>query len=60
VIGVVLGPIMEVSLHQALTIWGPAFVLRPLALVLAGAIVVSVGVSLRQMRKRTGGHSAAA
>jgi hypothetical protein len=58
VIGVVLGPIMEVSLHQALTIWGPAFVLRPLALLLACAIVVSVAVSLRRARTRTGGHSA--
>ena len=59
VIGVVLGPIMEVSLHQALTIWGPAFVLRPLALALACAIFVSVAVSLRRAKTRTGGHSAA-
>jgi TctA family transporter len=59
VIGVILGPIMEISLHQALTIWGPAFVLRPVALVLVLAIVASVLVSLRRARARTGGRPAA-
>ena len=30
VIGVVLGPVAEDSLHKALAIWGPSFFLRPL------------------------------
>ena len=52
-IGLVLGPIMELSLHQALTIWGPSFVLRPIALLLAGATLVTVVVSMsRAMTSR--------
>jgi len=43
VIGVVLGSIAEVSLHQALGIWGPAFFLRPMALVLEVLILSSGG-----------------
>jgi TctA family transporter len=54
VIGLVLGPIMELSLHQALTIWGPAFVLRPVALALAGATVATVVVSIRMAARRKG------
>jgi TctA family transporter len=53
-IGIVLGPIMETSLHQSLAIWGPAFVLRPIALGLALTIVASVVVSLRRARARRG------
>ena len=43
VIGIVLGSIAEVSLHQALGIWGPSFFLRPVALVLEVLILSSVG-----------------
>ncbi len=42
VIGLILGKIAEVSLHKALAIWGPAFVLRPQSLVL----LFMVGASL--------------
>ena len=52
VIGLVLGPIMELSLHQALTIWGPSFVLRPVALGLALATVATVVVSIRAASRR--------
>jgi TctA family transporter len=60
VIGLVLGPIMELSLHQALTIWGPSFVLRPVALVLAAATVATVVVSIRTASRRKGVADAAA
>lgn len=42
VVGLILGPIAEVSLMQSLAIWGPAFVLRPGALILAGLTIASV------------------
>ena len=42
VIGLILGEIAEVSLHKALAIWGPAFLLRPQALIL----LAMVGASL--------------
>ena len=42
VIGLILGKIAEVSLHKALAIWGPAFVLRPQSLVL----LLMIGTSL--------------
>ena len=54
VIGLVLGPIMELSLHQALTIWGPSFVLRPVAFGLALATVATVVVSIRVASRRKG------
>jgi TctA family transporter len=60
VIGLVLGPIMELSLHQALTIWGPSFVLRPVALGLALATVATVAVSIRAASRRKGVADAAA
>ena len=59
-IGLVLGPIMELSLHQALTIWGPSFVLRPIALTLAAATVATVVVSIRRASRRKGTIDAAA
>jgi TctA family transporter len=59
-IGLVLGPIMELSLHQALTIWGPAFVLRPIALALAAATVATIIVSVRVASRRKGVSGAAA
>jgi TctA family transporter len=42
VIGLVLGPIAEDSLHKALAIWGPTFFLRPQSLVMIALIVASV------------------
>lgn len=42
VIGLVLGPIAEDSLHKALDIWGPTFFMRPLSLVFIALIVGSV------------------
>lgn len=60
VIGLVLGPIMEVSLHQSLTIWGPSFVFRPVALALAAATVATVVVSIRAAGRRKGAANAAA
>jgi len=43
VIGLVLGPIAEDSLHKALAIWGPTFFLRPLSLVFIALILGSIG-----------------
>jgi putative tricarboxylic transport membrane protein len=42
VIGVVLGPIAEDSLHKALAIWGIEFFLRPLSLILIAMIMGSI------------------
>jgi TctA family transporter len=44
VIGLALGPIAENSLHQAMIIWGPAFLLRPVSLFLLGLIVVNIAI----------------
>jgi TctA family transporter len=52
VIGLVLGPIMDISLHQSLAIWGWRFVLRPIAMCLAIAAMATVVVSLRRSRRR--------
>ena len=41
-IGLGLGPIAEKSLHQAMQLWGPAFLLRPLSLVLVAIITVTL------------------
>jgi putative tricarboxylic transport membrane protein len=52
VIGLVLGPIAEDSLHKALGIWGPTFFLRPLSLVLIALIFGSIGFYIwRRNRK---------
>jgi len=55
VIGLVLGPIAEVSLHQALAIWGPFFfVTRPLSLVFLALIGGSVVFYMwRRNRRRS-------
>ncbi|MGY9105470.1 MAG: hypothetical protein ACKVG0_02830, partial [Alphaproteobacteria bacterium] len=42
VIGVVLGPVAEDSLHKALALWGPSFFLRPLSLILIAMIIGSI------------------
>ncbi len=43
VIGFILGPIAEDSFHKAMSLWGPAFLLRPGALVMIGLIVLTIG-----------------
>ncbi len=47
VIGMALGPVMDISLHQSLAIWGPAFVFRPIAMALALATLATIVASLR-------------
>jgi putative tricarboxylic transport membrane protein len=42
VVGIVLGPIAEVSHHKAMEIWGPAFLTRPLALSLLALIAATI------------------
>ena len=60
VIGLTLGPIMELSLHQSLAIWGLGFVFRPVALSLAFATLITVVVSLRRAGSRKGDVGAVA
>ncbi len=43
IIGLVLGPIAEDSLHKAMGIWGPTFFLRPQSLAMIALIVGSIG-----------------
>jgi TctA family transporter len=59
-IGLMLGPVMDTSLHQSLAIWGWGFVLRPVALSLAVATVITVLVGAwRAARRRRAGPTAA-
>jgi putative tricarboxylic transport membrane protein len=51
VIGVVLGPVAEDSLHKALAIWGPSFFLRPISLVLIAMIIGSIAFYIWRTRK---------
>ena len=44
VIGLVLGGRAEISLNQAITIWGYDFFLKPLSLILIVAIIASLGM----------------
>lgn len=59
-IGIVLGPLMEISLHQSLAIWGPSFILRPGALVLQAAIAATIAVAIRRARRPHKGSNDAA
>jgi TctA family transporter len=52
VIGLVLGPIAESSLHKALDLWGPAFLLRPISLILIAIIVGTVLITIYRHFKR--------
>ncbi len=56
VIGLVLGPIAEKSLHKALALWGGAFLLRPLSMVIIGIIAVTVAFTIFQRRKGVSEH----
>lgn len=60
VIGLVLGPIAEVSLHQALSLWGIGFLLRPLSIVFVLLIIGSIAFYLRRRRYRRAEAPAAA
>jgi TctA family transporter len=53
VIGLVLGPIAEESLHKALALWGLGFFLRPLSLVLIALIVLTIGWAVYTGRRQT-------
>ena len=56
VVGIVLGPIAETSLHKAMMIWGPGFLLRPLSLVMIALIVVTIASSIFRMRGQNVHH----
>jgi len=51
VIGLVLGPIAEESLHKALSLWGMSFFTRPLSMVLIGMIVATIAYAIYQTWK---------
>ena len=53
VIGLVLGPIAEESLHKALALWGPGFFLRPLSLVLIALIALTIGWAVYTGRRQS-------
>jgi TctA family transporter len=52
----VLGPIAEQSLHKALALWGPAFLLRPISLILVAIIVGTLGLTLYRRRNGAPSH----
>jgi TctA family transporter len=54
VIGLILGPVVEDSFHKAYALWGPAFLLRPGAIVLLVLIALSFYVYYRKAARRTG------
>jgi len=53
VIGLVLGPIAEESLHKALALWGLGFFLRPLSLVLIALIALTIGWAVYTGRRQS-------
>lgn len=52
VIGLILGPVLEDSFHKALALWGPAFLLRPGALIMLALIGASFGFYFWKGRRR--------
>lgn len=56
VVGIVLGPIAENSLHKAMSLWGPAFLLRPLSLLLLGFIIMTIALHVMRFRRRKLSH----
>ena len=50
-IGVVLGPIAEVSLHKSLMIWGLPFLMRPIVLVLIACTCIVLAAGFRRNRR---------
>jgi TctA family transporter len=55
VIGIVMGSIAETSLNKAMAIWGPAFFLRPGAMILIVIIIASVAFYFWRRSKFRGG-----
>jgi TctA family transporter len=47
-LGIVLGPMIEVSLHQSLAIWGTGFLLRPITGLFVAATLTTVLVGARR------------
>jgi TctA family transporter len=56
-IGLVLGEIAEVALHQSLTIWGPRFLLRPMALCLIALCAAGLATVALRGRWRGARHA---
>jgi len=56
VIGLVLGGIAEESLHKALAIWGPAFLLRPQSLILLSMVAASIVFYVWRRRTARNAH----
>ncbi len=56
VIGLVLGPIAEQNLHKAMSLWGPAFMLRGWSMLLIAIIVVTLVFAFIRQRGRTPIH----
>lgn len=52
VIGIILGSTAEQSFHKALALWGPAFLWRPISIVLMALIAASIGFYVYQRRRR--------
>ena len=51
VIGLILGPIAEDSFHKSMSLWGPAFLLRPGALIMLVLIAITIGVYIFRLVK---------
>jgi TctA family transporter len=52
IVGIVLGPIAEMSHYKAMAIWGPAFLLRPLALFLLVLIAATIIANIVKFWRR--------
>ncbi len=58
IIGLVLGPIAERSLHKATMLYGPRFLLQPTSLVMMTIVVLSLAFNLIRSRRRRGSGGA--
>jgi putative tricarboxylic transport membrane protein len=52
IIGLVLGPIAERSMHKAAALYGPQFLLQPTSLVMMAIVVLSLVFNLTRARRR--------
>lgn len=57
VVGIVLGPIAEGSLHKAMAIWGYSFLMRPLSLVMLALIFGTVILNVTRLLRRGAPHA---
>ena len=57
VVGIVLGPVAEGSLHKAMAIWGYAFLLRPLSLVMLALILGTIALNIVRLLRRSSRHA---